>query len=97
MGSLQREYRSNEPIILISQVLPVRPAPKIQIRFSGLISGSPEAGGAGEPNRYSGSPARVIPTSTVKNSFIPRAIARTARFPKTGTLEAPRQRVLTLW
>jgi hypothetical protein len=95
MGSLQREYCSKEPIILMSQVLPVRPAPKIQIRFSGLISGSPKAG-AGEPDRYSGSPARVIPASILKNILRPRAIARNERFLNARTLETLRHRMLPL-
>src|SRR5919199_988550 len=96
MGSLQRVCLSNEPIILMSQVLPVRPAPKIQTRFCGLISDSSKAG-AGEPARYSGFPARAIPASTLKNILTPRVIARTVRFLNCSTSETLRRRALPLW
>ena len=47
----------------MSQVLPVRPAPKIQTTFSVPISGYSEAG-AGEPDRYPS-----FPLSDMKHSF----------------------------
>src|SRR3982750_2297022 len=98
MGSTQCGYRFRCEYVIIhmSQLLPVRAPPKIQTRFSGLISDSSPAADAGGSGTGSERLAHVLPASGLKNFLIPRATLRAMRFLNTGTLEPSHHRLLPL-
>src|SRR5918995_1803623 len=81
LGSNHTSWPSGSSIIAASQVLPVRPVPKIQIMFSGV---TPPAERPSLPARSTRAP-RVTPASRPRVALILRATPETLGCLKTGT------------
>src|SRR5918995_1114701 len=81
LGSNHTSCPSGSSIIAASQVLPVRPVPKIQIMFSGATP----PGGCPSALAGSGKAPRLTPASRPRTTLTSRAASKTLRNRKPGT------------